>query len=86
MPVFHDEPGVADNRAAWEVLKHFNKPLMTAFSDGDPVTAGAEKIFQQQVPGARGVAHRTIKGAGHFLQQDAPNECVQAILDIIDLG
>ena len=86
VPLFHDEPGVTDNRAAWEVLKHFNKPLMTAFSDGDPVTAGGEKIFQQKVPGARGVAHRTIKGAGHFLQQDAPNECVQAILDIIDLG
>jgi haloalkane dehalogenase len=82
VPLFHDEPGVEENKAAWEVLRQFNKPFMTAFSDNDPVTAGGDKRFREEVPGCRGVAHRTIEGAGHFLQQDAPQECVQAILDI----
>lgn len=82
VPVFHDEPQVQENRAAWEVLRSFNKPFMLAFSDNDPVTAGGDKKFLAEVPGCRGVAHRTIANAGHFLQQDQPAQCVQAILDI----
>lgn len=82
VPFFHDECGVEDNKAAWEVLRTFNKPFMLAFSDNDPVTAGGDKKFLQEVPGCKGVAHRTITNAGHFLQQDQPEQCVQAILDI----
>jgi haloalkane dehalogenase len=82
VPVFYDEPGAAENRAAMEIFKTFESPFMTAFADNDPVTAGGEKVFQKIVPGAQGVAHRTIKNAGHFLQQEAPEDCVQAILDI----
>lgn len=83
VPVFHDEPEVAENEAAWEVLRRFEKPFMTAFADSDPVTAGAERQFQQQVPGARGVAHRAIVNAGHFVQQEQPRDCVRAILDVM---
>ena len=82
VPVFHDEPEVEENKVAWAVLRQFNKPFMTAFADNDPVTAGAEQKFQQEVPGARGISHRTIANAGHFVQQEQPAQCVQAILDI----
>lgn len=82
IPLFHDEPEVEENRAAWEVLKQFDKPFMCAFSDDDPVTAGGDKAFQDSVPGCQGVEHRTITGAGHFLQHEQPGQCVQAILDI----
>jgi haloalkane dehalogenase len=86
VPVFIDEDEVEENKLAWKVLEAFDKPFMTAFADGDPVSAGGEKIFQQRVSGAAGVAHRTIENAGHFLQQDAPEQCVQAILDISGRG
>jgi haloalkane dehalogenase len=82
VPVFRDEPEVEENTAAWEVLRRFDKPFMLAFSDNDPVTAGGDKKFRAEVPGAQGVAHRTITNAGHFLQEDQPAQCVQAILDI----
>ena len=82
VPLFHDEPEVEENKAAWAILRQFDKPFMTAFADRDPVTAGAELKFQQEVPGALGVAHRTIQHAGHFVQQEQPQQCVQAILDI----
>lgn len=82
VPVFHDEPEVEENQAAWEVLRKFDKPFMLAFSDHDPVTAGGDKKFIEEVPGCSGVAHRTIENAGHFLQQEQPEACVQAILDI----
>jgi haloalkane dehalogenase len=82
VPVFHDEPEVEENKAAWEILHTFDKPFMLAFSDGDPVTAGGDKRFMEEVPGCKGVAHRTIENAGHFLQQEQPEACVRAILDI----
>lgn len=82
VPVFHDEPEVEENKAAWEVLRKFDKPFMCAFSDKDPVTAGGDKPFLERVPGCRGIQHRTISPAGHFLQQDQPQQCVQAILDL----
>jgi haloalkane dehalogenase len=82
VPVFHDEPEVEENLAAWDVLCKFDKPFMLAFSDNDPVTVGGDKKFMEKVPGANGIRHRTIENAGHFLQQDAPQQCVQAILDV----
>jgi haloalkane dehalogenase len=82
VPLFHDEPEVEENKVAWQALRKFDKPFMLAFSDNDPVTAGGDKKFLEEVPGCKGVAHRTVKNAGHFLQQDQPQQCVQAILDI----
>ena len=82
VPLFHDDPEVAENKAAWDVLRQFEKPFMCAFADDDPVTAGGDKLFLEQVPGCQGIEHRTISPAGHFLQQDQPEQCVQAIFDI----
>ena len=65
-----------------EVLKQFDKPFLSDFADDDPVTVGGDKPFLEQVPGCQGVNHRTIGPAGHFLQQEQPTQCVQAILDI----
>jgi haloalkane dehalogenase len=82
VPFFPDEAEVPENKAAWEVLKQFDKPFMCAFSDDDPVTAGGDGPFLQQVAGCKGVEHRTIAPAGHFLQHEQPGQCVRAILDI----
>ena len=60
------------------MLETFNKPLLTAFSDGDPVTRGGEKIFWERVPGAGGQPHLTLQG-GHFLQEDCPSEIAELI-------
>jgi len=57
------------NASAWKVLEQWQKPVMTAFSDGDPITRGGEVEFQRRMPGAKKSAHVTIKGAGHFLQE-----------------
>lgn len=86
IPLFADEPEVEENRAAWDVLSQFDNPFMCAFSDDDPVTAGGDKRFIERVPGCQGVEHRTIGPAGHFVQQDQPGQCVQAVLDITGRG
>lgn len=70
VPVSPDDPASAANRAAWEVLKQFQKPFLTAFSDKDPITRGAERVLQKLIPGAAGQVHVTIENGGHFLQED----------------
>jgi haloalkane dehalogenase len=80
VPIFPDDPAIPDNKAAWEVLRAFERPFLTAFSDGDPVTRGAEKRFQEEVPGAQGQEHVTIQGAGHFLQEDQGEQVANAVV------
>jgi haloalkane dehalogenase len=36
-------------------------------------------VFQERVPGTKGQPHTIIKDAGHFLQEDAPDELVAHI-------
>lgn len=83
-PTTADDPSGVANRAAWEVLRRFDKPFLTAFSDGDPVTAGGDGTFQRQIPGAAGQPHTTVKGAGHFLQEDAGPEWAAIINNFIE--
>src|SRR6266508_2230279 len=68
VPTSPDDPAAPANRRAWEMLQQWTKPLLTAFSDSDPVTRGGERLLQAQIPGAKGQLHTIIQGAGHFLQ------------------
>ena len=73
----------ASNRKAWKVLQKFDKPFLTTFSDSDRVTSGGEKVFQERVPGAKDQPHTIIKRAGHFLQEDAPEQLATLINGLI---
>lgn len=77
----HHKPDRIANDKAWEILEKFEKPVLTAFSDKDPVTKGGEATFQKHIPGAKGVSHVTIKGGGHFLQEDCPEQLSEAIIN-----
>lgn len=79
VPVDPDDPAIPDQRRAWASLERFDRPFLTAFSDQDPITAGGERRFQRQVPGAQGQPHTTIHNAGHFLQEDA-GEALAAVV------
>lgn len=83
-PLFHDQPEVRENAEAWKVLEKFENPFLLAFADDDPVNAPMEAPFRKKVPGCKGMPHRTIQPAGHFPQQDQPEQCVKAILDIME--
>ena len=65
------------------MLEQWQKPFLTAFSDGDPVTADRHVRFQETVPGAKTQKHETIVGAGHFLQEEKPDELAGAVLRFI---
>ncbi|MGZ5968724.1 MAG: haloalkane dehalogenase [Polyangiales bacterium] len=83
VPVTPDDPAAPANRRAWEGLERFDKPFFTAFSDGDPITKGADRILQQRIPGARDRAHETIASGGHFLQEDQGEALGAAVVRFI---
>lgn len=83
VPASPDDPAAAANRKAWDVLKAFDKPFLTAFSDSDPITRGGEHVFQKLIPGAQGQSHVVIKGGGHFIQEDCGEELAHVVVDFI---
>ena len=81
IPLFPDDPALRDNRAAWEKLRTFKKPFLTAYSDSESLAPAIQ--FQQEIPGAQDQKHVVIKGAKHFPQDDAGHELAQVVLDFI---
>jgi haloalkane dehalogenase len=80
VPTKPDDPASTANRKAWEVLANWEKPFLCAFSDEDPITRGADRRFQELVPGTKGQPHTTITGGGHFLQEDRGEELAKAVV------
>ena len=83
VPTTPDDPAAAANRQAWEVLSQWEKPWLCAFSDGDPITAGADRALLERIPGTKGMPHTTIAGGGHFLQEDRGPELASAIVGFV---
>ena len=83
IPTSPDDPAAVPNRTAWEVLRRWEKPFLTAFSDGDSAFKGVDKVFQEAVPGAKNQPHTTITGAGHLLQEDQGPEFARIIVDFL---
>ncbi len=81
VPIDQDDPGAIDNRAAWPGLAAFDRPFVTAFSDGDPVTRGADRVLQERVAGAAGQPHVVLEGGGHFLQEDVGDGLAAVVVD-----
>lgn len=82
VPTTPDDPAVSANRRAWEVLRTWSKPFLTTFSNGDPIMRGGDRYFQEQIPGAAGRNHETLRG-GHFLQEDSGVEFAEAVNRLI---
>ncbi len=81
VPASPRNPAVSRNRKAWEVLERWEKPFLTAFSDGDPITRGMDRVLQRRIPGARGLPHTTLFG-GHFLQEDSGPELAKLAVEV----
>jgi len=83
VPSRPDDPAHDANVAAWAVLERFERPFLCAFSDGDPITKGADRNLKEKIPGAKGQPHTTIVGGGHFLQEDCGEELAQVVASFV---
>ena len=83
VPTTPDNPASPANKKAWQVLEKWQKPFLTTFSNGDPISRGGDKMMQGRIPGAKGQNHVTLKG-GHFLQEDSGTEFAQAVIQLLE--
>jgi len=74
-----DNPSVDGNREAMAKLRQFEKPFLTIFGAKDPMSRGSNGL-RKAIPGAAGQDHQVYPGAGHFIQEDAPEALVRDIL------
>ncbi len=78
---FKGNPAVPDQVKAWEVFRRWTKPFLCCFADSDPITRGGDARWLAEVPGTRGLPHRTLHG-GHFIQEDDPQGFAAAIAEV----
>ena len=83
VPTLPTDPSLEAQRRAWDFFERFDKPFLCAFADNDPVTRGGDTHFRERVPGARGLPHTTIRGGGHFVQENCPEQVTAAIVNLI---
>ena len=74
-----DNPGAPLNQAAWPKLCAYDRPFLTLWGGMDPVARGGNVKLQNSIAGAKGQPHHVFPTAGHFLQEDVPNELVEHI-------
>jgi haloalkane dehalogenase len=86
VPTSPEDPATEANRAAWAKLTGMTMPFLVAFSDGDPITRDMAPILMRAMPGARGLDHPVISGAGHFLQEDAGDRLGEAIAQFMHVA
>ncbi len=80
VPAEPDNIAADDNRRAWQSLMQWQKPMLMCFSDGDPITQGADKVFLKLVPGTKDQPHITLKGR-HFIQEEDGPAWARAVVD-----
>jgi haloalkane dehalogenase len=73
----------AATRRAKQYLKTWNKPAFILFSDKCPVSSSLYEYFQALIPGASHYPSGIIRGAGHFLQEDAGYEISHKITEFV---
>ena len=83
VPISPDDPAAAANKAAWANLSASPTPMLVAFSDKDPITGPMGEIFKRGMRGAQGIDHPLVRGAGHFLQEDAGEELASHIVEFL---
>lgn len=74
----------AKSTEAWLRYSAWQKPFLTAFATGDPITRGIDRAMQRVIPGAQGMPHTLVRGAGHFIQEDQGEALAEIVLDFID--
>lgn len=80
VPISPEDPAVPANRAAWQVLEQWTKPVLTLWAPDDPVLGGGQAAISERIPGAAGQPHDQFRPASHFIQEDQGPALAEAIV------
>jgi haloalkane dehalogenase len=82
VPTEPDHPNTAPMNRVRDALRDWRKPTLVVWGAEDTVLPQQyAQGFVELIPGARGPV--LIEGAGHFLQEDRPDEVAEAIRDFL---
>jgi haloalkane dehalogenase len=83
VPLGDGDPGAAEMVAVREELRRWDKPVLVAFSDSDPIFPYpvAGELFTGAIPTAG--EQRRIEGAAHFLTEDAGEQIAAEIVGFL---
>lgn len=84
VPISPEMPGAAEMKAARAKLAQWRKPVLILFSDSDPILGGAAGFFRRLFPTASDQPEITIRGAGHFLQEEKGAEIAAEVLAFME--
>lgn len=81
VPTDVEAPGAAAMAAVMDELSRWEKPVLVAFSDSDPIfpSPKAGQVFVDLIPGAG--EQVVIEGAAHFLQEDRGEQIAAILLE-----
>ena len=80
VPTSPDDPAVPANRAAWQVLEQWTKPVLALWAPDDPVLGGGQTAISGRIPGAAGQPHAQFRPASHFIQEDQGPALAEAMI------
>jgi len=83
VPLADHDPGATEMRQVGAALAEWTDPVLVLFADQDPIfTVRVGERFVSAIPGAQPL--EIVEGAGHFLQEDAPEAVGTAIVSFLD--
>jgi haloalkane dehalogenase len=83
IPLTRNDPGARIGATTMAALRQWEKPFLTAYSDGDPATRGWDAVFRERIPGAQRQNHTTITGAGHFVPEQQGRRLADIVVDFV---
>ena len=83
-PIVPEDPPIAANKAAWEALASWEKPVLTLYSDMMANQAFPPTRFYNQIPGTRGQPHHIYPDRGFHLVEDETDDIGRRIIAFIE--
>jgi len=84
VPMSPDDPVADVMRDTRDRLADWDRPALVLFAPDDPILGNAADFFRELLPTAADEPVATIRGAGHFLQEDRGPEIAQHILAFLE--
>jgi haloalkane dehalogenase len=79
LPIWPDDPAAIANRAAWQKLAGWEKPVLTLFSESLAGNNMGPEPIKAHIPGARGQPHALLDPAGFYIVEDQAAELAARI-------
>ena len=83
VPQTPEMPGADRHARVRAELAEYEKPFLALFAADDAITRGFRDVFRELVPTTDERSDGWVDNAGHFIQEDAGEECAERIVEFV---